>query len=113
MNAENLMMISGIAAFLLTIYWLRNRELREKFAVAWFGVALLLLLCGLFPHVIENLSQRAHLAYPSAVLLISLGIIYLFSFYVSLSLSRQQRVNVRLLQELAILEERLARMERK
>ena len=46
------------------------------------------------------------------MLFISLGLIYFFSFYVSLSLSRQHRVNVRLMQELAILEERLARMEK-
>ena len=112
MNAERLMLIGGIAAFLLTVYWVRSRELREKYAVAWFCVALLLLLCGLFPGLIEKLAQSAHLAYPSAVLFISLGLIYLFSFYVSLSLSRQYRANVRLMQELALLEERLARLEK-
>ena len=31
MNAELLMLIGGIVAFVLTLHWVRNRELREKY----------------------------------------------------------------------------------
>ena len=110
-SAEVLMLAGGIAAFLVTIYWVRSRDLREKYAVMWFFVALLLLICGVFPELIKGFARHAGLAYPSAVLFISLGAIFLFSFSVSLSLTRQYRRNARLTQEIALLERRVRLLE--
>jgi hypothetical protein len=111
MNAELLMLAGGIVAFALTIYRVRNRDMREKYAVAWIGLALLLLLMGIFPQVLERLAKAAHLSYPAAILFIALTAIYLFSFSVSLTLSRHHRQNMRLLQEIALLEHRLRLLE--
>lgn len=112
LNAERLMFLGGAAAFLLTIYQVRNRDLREKYAVAWFLVGLVLFLCGLFPQTIMLLADRVRLSYPAAVLFVALAAVYLFSFSVSLSLTRQYRRSVRLMQEHAILEYRLRQLER-
>jgi hypothetical protein len=105
------MLLGGVLAFVLTLVWVRTRELREKYAVVWLGVACLLLLCGLFPHALEALAQWAHLSYPSAVLFLSLAAIYVFSFSVSVSLTRLHRCNTRLLQELSLLEQRIRELE--
>jgi hypothetical protein len=110
-NAETLMLIGGCAAFVLTIYWVRSRDLREKYAIVWMAVAGLLLLCGLFPGLLMGLATASRLSYPAAVLFIALGVMYVFSFTVSVSLTRQHRQNVRLTQELALLESRLRRLE--
>jgi endonuclease/exonuclease/phosphatase (EEP) superfamily protein YafD len=110
-NAENLMLVGGAGAFLMTLYWVRVRELRERSAIAWLLVATLLLLVGLFPEVIERAAERARLSYPAAVLFVALTIIYLNSFFVSVSLTKQYRWNVRLTQQLALLEERVRRLE--
>ena len=53
----------------------------------WVAVATLLLLCGLFPGVIESFAEAARLSYPSAVLFVGLGAVYLFAFTVSVSLT--------------------------
>jgi hypothetical protein len=111
MNAELLMMMGGTAAFLLTIYWVRSRELREKYAVVWLVVAFVLLLFGLFPDVVKRTAEAVRLSYPAAVLFVALGVIYVFAFAVSVSLSRQYRRNIRLLQELALLEHRVRELE--
>ena len=111
MNAERLMLLGGLAAFALTVSWVRRRSLREKYAVTWLGVATLLLLCGLFPEGIERLAEGARLSYPAAVLFVALAAVYLFAFGVSVSLSRMHRRNILLTQELALLEERLRRLE--
>ena len=111
MNAELLMLVGGVAAFLLTVYWVRGRDLREKYAVVWLLVAFLLLLCGLFPVAIESFADVAHLSYPAAVLFVALAVVYCFSFTVSVSLTRQYRRNVRLTQEVALLEHRLRQVE--
>jgi hypothetical protein len=111
MSAELLMLIGGITAFVLTVQWVRTRSLREKYAVNWILVAVLLLVCGLFPGLIMRFADESHLSYPAAVLFVALGTIYLFAFSVSLSLSGQYRRNARLTQELALLENRLRRLE--
>jgi hypothetical protein len=113
MNAERLMLVGGIASFVLTLHWVRNRDLREKYALGWMGLAVLLLIIGLFPELIMKFADSAHLSYSSAVLFMSLGIIYMFSFLLSVALTRQYRTQVRLTQELAIMEEKLKRLERR
>ena len=111
MNAERLMQVAGLAQFLLTVHWVRNRELRERYAIGWIIVASLLLLCGFFPQLIIQFADAWRLAYPTAVLFISLACIYAFSFFVSVSLTRQHRRNLVLVQEVAMLEHRLRIME--
>jgi hypothetical protein len=111
MTAELLMMIGGIGAFVLTVYWVRSRELREKYAVIWLIVAFILLLCGLFPDLIKRTAEASRLGYASAVLFVALAAIYVFCFMVSVSLSRHYRRNIRLLQELALLEHRIRQLE--
>ena len=110
-NAEFLMLLGGCGAFVMTLYWVRVRELRERYAIAWLAVATLLLLTGLFPDVLKNVADRAHLSYPALVLFAALGLIYLNSFFVSVQLTKSYRWNVRLTQQMALLEERLRRLE--
>jgi hypothetical protein len=74
-------------------------------------VAFVLLVSGLFPGLIMSAASASHLSYPAAVLFVALAVMYVFSFTVSVSLTRQYRRNVRLTQELAILEMRLRRLE--
>ena len=111
MTAESLMFVGGLGAFLITLWWVRSRDLREKYAVIWLSVGLVTLICGLFPGIIMTFADTAHLAYPSAVLFLALGLMYLYAFTVSVSLTRQYRKNVRLVQEVALLEDRLRIIE--
>jgi hypothetical protein len=110
-TAERLMLLGGIAAFVLTVLWVRRRVLREKYAVSWLIVSWLLLLCGIFPDLIKYVAVSTHLAYPSAVLFIALAAIYFFSLGISISLTKQYRRSVRLMQEMAIQEYRLRKLE--
>jgi len=110
-NAEFLMLLGGVGAFVMTLYWVRVRELRERYAIGWLLVATLLLLTGLFPDVLKSLADRAHLSYPALVLFVALGLIYLNSFFISVALTKHYRWNVRLTQQMALLEERLRRLE--
>lgn len=111
MTAERLMLLGGVTAFAITLCWVRNRRLRERYAIGWLLVATSLLLCGVFPSVIMRLADASRLSYPSAVLFIALTAVYCFSFLVTVSLTRQSRQTVRLLQELAIVKKRLADLE--
>jgi hypothetical protein len=111
MNAELLMLLSGTGVFLLTVLWVRQRGLDERHALGWLLLAGCILLCGLFPQIIERAADSAHLSYPAAVLFIALGIVYVFAFSVSVALTRLNRRSTRLLQQIALLECRIRELE--
>lgn len=113
LTAESLMFLGGLTAFLLTLYLVRNRELREKYAVGWIVAAVLLLVCGMFPEVLKTAARTVRLSYPAAVLFIALTAIYLFAISVSISLTRQHRRTLRLMQDMALLEHSLRKVEEK
>ena len=71
MNAERLMLIGALVAFLLTVHWVRSRDLRERFAIWWLIVGSLLLLPGLMPESIKSIATALNLSYPSLVLVIA------------------------------------------
>jgi hypothetical protein len=110
-TAETLTMAGGVAAFLLTISWVRARDLREKYAPAWLAVATLLLLIGLFPDLLKEIARTAHLSEPATVLFLALALIYPFAFFVTVTMSRQYRRQIRLVQEIALLERRVRELE--
>jgi len=110
-NAELLMLVGGVGAFVMTLYWVRVRALRERYAVSWLIVASLLLILGLFPNVIKWAAEQVKMSYPALVLFVSLGMIYTNSFFVSVALSKHYHWNVRLTQQVAILEERIRKLE--
>lgn len=110
-TAEKIMLLSGVAAFLTTLYWVRSRDLREKYAILWLIIALGVLVLGLFPELLMTFAETIHFSYSSAVLLLVAVTVYIFSFAVSVSETRQYRRSIRLAQELAILEARVQRLE--
>lgn len=113
MNAERLMLLAGVGVFILTVYWVRSRELKERYALVWLLLATGLLLCGLFPNGIKHFAEVWRLSYSSAVLFFALALVYAYAFFVSVSLSRQHRKTVRLIQEVGILKEQLRTMQRR
>src|SRR5262245_40729492 len=103
LTAETLMLAGGVTSFLLTLFWIRRRDLREKYAIVWFLVATVLLVTGFSPDLLKSAAIASNLSYPAAVLFVALAMIYVFSLTVSVSLSRQYRRQIRCLQELALL----------
>ncbi len=110
-NAERLMMLGGIAAFVLTLAWVRRRDLREKYSLLWIAFAGCLLVCGLFPQLLMTAAEWCRLSYPAAVLFVAVTMAYFFAFGVTVALTRYHRRHTRLLQMVALLEHRLARLE--
>jgi hypothetical protein len=111
LKAEHFIMAGGIAAFFITLYWVRRRELRVKYALSWLGIGCSLLVAGLFPEIIMRTAERLRFSYAALVAFLTAGMLFLFAFSVSISLSRQYRRNLRLTQEVGLLEKRIKDVE--
>jgi hypothetical protein len=70
-------------------------------------------MAGLFPAIIMKTAERFHFSYAALVAFITAGGLFLFAFPVSISLSRQYRRNIRLTQEVSLLEKRINDLEKK
>jgi hypothetical protein len=107
MNSESLMLIGGGVVLTLAVVGGRQRCLREKYVLAWIGVGLVQMACGL----LASCPSVCGLSGPSAAVLVGLGTLYMFSYTISVSLTHQYRLNVQLNQEVALLERRLYHVE--
>jgi hypothetical protein len=105
------MLVAGVTAFLVTVHWVRSRDLRERYAILWLGVATGLLLLGLFPELIMGFARLMRFSYSAAAVFLAVTAMYVFAFAASVSETRHYRRNIRMAQELAILEERLKKLE--
>ena len=112
-KAEFLMSLGGVVAFLITLFQVRERELREKYALGWMGISLLLLIFGLAPSLLMKISHTLNFSYAALAAFITAGALFLFAFSTSISLSRQYRRNIRLTQEVGLLEKRVRDLEEK
>jgi hypothetical protein len=106
MSPESLMLISGSVVLAQAVLGGRQRRLREKYVLAWAGVGLVQIACALLSGLdVCGLNGTA------TAVLVGLTALYVFSFAMSVSLSHLCRQNVRLNQEVALLEHRLYDVE--
>jgi hypothetical protein len=96
---------------MITLFWVRRRELRVKYALSWLGIGSFLLIMGIFPSIIMTTAERLHFSYAGLVAFVTAGVLFLFAFSVSISLSRQYQRNIRLTQEIGLLEKRINDLE--
>jgi len=85
-------------------------ELRERYAIGWLAVATLLLITACFQKTQSHRRLGAS-ELSGVVLFVALGLIYLNSFFVSVRMTKHYRWNVRLTQQMALLEETRRRLE--
>jgi len=113
MSAEIVMLIGSASCFLLTIYWVRKRVLREKYAFYWILLASMILAIGAFPDVIKSIAVNFHLSLPATFLMINFAMFYVITFAASLSQSKQYKRGIKLTQEIALLTKRIDDLEKK
>ena len=105
--------MGGVSLLLLfvTLEALRRNRLKERYALLWIGTGLVLLVFAIQPDVIGWLVTVTGMHYTSAIMLVVFGFLIMIAFHVSLVLSKQEDNRRRLTQELALLRERVSRLE--
>ena len=102
----SLTLSTGIFAFVL---WLiRERRLREKYALLWLLTSVFVILLSLSRRVLEVTALSIGIMYPPALLFL-VGVLFLILLNIghSVSLSRLSDSNHRLAQEVALLRRQL------
>jgi hypothetical protein len=101
--------ILGSGVILAVVFSLiRQRKLREEYALLWLGASLLLIIVSLWRDLLETVARIAGVAYPPSVLFLAAIVLgFLLAMHFSVSLSRLANQNKRLTQELALLKHQI------
>jgi hypothetical protein len=101
--------ILGSGVILAVVFGLiRQRKLREEYALLWLGASILLIIMSLWRDLLETVARVAGVAYPPSVLFLAAIVLgFLLAMHFSVSLSRLANQNKRLTQELALLKHQI------
>jgi hypothetical protein len=108
--------VAAIAAalFLLVIFELiRSRRLQERYALLWLVTGGVILVLAIWRDALRLLAEQIGIAYPpSALFVVGFLFILVVLLHYSTVISELAERNVRLAQDIALLEERLRIHER-
>jgi hypothetical protein len=101
--------------FLLVIFELiRSRRLQERYALLWLVTGGVILLLSVWRDALRMVSQQIGIAYPpSALFIVGFLFILVVLLHYSTVISELSERNVRLAQDIALVEERLRTHERR
>jgi hypothetical protein len=102
------------AIFLLVIFELiRSRRLQERYALLWLVTGSVILLLSVWRDALRLVSEQIGIAYPpSALFIVGFLFILVVLLHYSTVISELAERNVRLAQDIALVEERLRMHER-
>lgn len=87
---------------------LRRKVLREKYAIVWLAMALLIIFGALFPGVVNEFSKRIGFQYLSNFVLFFFGITnFLISMQLSISIGKAENQIQTLAEEIAIIKSKI------
>jgi len=93
-------------AFIINL--VRKNKLDEKYSILWIIFGIIILIVAIFPNIVIKIAELFNVYYPpSLLLLFAVLIIGAYIVHISMVITKQNKMIVKLTQELAILKERI------
>lgn len=107
-NIQIEMAIAALLLFILIIICLAKNRLSIKHSIAWLILPIIFLLIAIFPDPISTLSSWLGFETPSNfIFLITIALLILICFFLTISLSREREQIAKLIQEISILKKEI------
>ncbi len=97
----------------LVLELVRRGYLKERYALLWLGTALAGLVIGVFPRVIILLSNLFHFQFLTVIVILSFLFVLFLMLSFTIVISRLAERNRQLAQEVALLSNRVKKLERR
>ena len=102
----------AVILLLLVLELVRRRRLQERYAILWILTALVLLVLSIWRGALESMAGMVGIAYAPALLFaITSFFVVIVLLHYSTVISRLSQQNTSLAQAVALLEERVRRLE--
>lgn len=107
------LIILVILADLYTVHQIRHGKMSLNHSLLWIAVSVILLLLAVFPGVAYWISAKVGIELPINMIFLSFSLFsILFFVYLTKEISREERVNRKLTQQVAILEKKVCELEK-
>ena len=98
-------------AFILNL--VRKNKLDEKYSILWLFFGFIILVVSIFPKTIETIASIFGVYYPpTLMLLFAVLIIGAYIVHITMVVTKQNKMIIKLTQELAILREQVSKKEK-
>lgn len=99
--------IFSIIFIIFILNLVRRNKLDEKYSILWLFLATVILIVSIFPRIIESISRWFNVYYPPALMLLfAVGIIGAYIVHITLVITKQNKMIIKLAQELALIQEK-------
>lgn len=98
--------IFAIIFELFILNLVRRNKLDEKYSILWILLGVIILILALFPNLIITIANWFNVYYPpTLMLLFALMILGTYIIHISIVITKQNKMIIKLTQELAIVKE--------
>lgn len=98
----------SIILILFIINLVRKSKLDEKYSILWLFASFVILIVSIFPNLITIVANKFNVYYPpSLMLLFAIIILGAYIVHISVVITKQNKMIVKLTQELGILKEKI------
>lgn len=99
--------ILSIIFIIFILNLVRKNKLDEKYSILWLFFAVILLIVSIFPSIIEKVAEIFDVYYPPALLLLfAIIILGAYIVHITLVITKQNKMIIKLAQELALVQEK-------
>lgn len=106
--------IFSILLILFIINLVRKSKLDEKYSILWLFASFVILVVSIFPYIITKVANKFNVFYPpTLMLLFAILILGAYIIHISVVITKQNKMIVKLTQELGILKEEQEKTDRK
>ena len=100
--------IFSIVFIIFILNLVRKNKLDEKYSILWIFFSIIILLVSIFPEIIEKISNLVGVFYPPALLLLlAIIVIGAYIIHITMVITKQNKMIIKLTQELAIFKEKI------
>jgi len=101
----------SLIVFFITLESIRRTHLQERYALLWLATAAVIFMGALSPQTVALLRAVTGMEYVTALIAVAFTFLVLVTFHFSISISSSRSNQARIAQRVAILEERIERLE--
>lgn len=101
--------VFSIVFILFILSLVKKSKLDEKYSILWLFFGVIILIVSIFPGIIEKIASWFGVYYPpTLMLLFAILIIGTYIVHITMIITKQNKMIIKLTQELAILKEKLS-----
>lgn len=105
--------IFSIAFIIFIINLVRKNKLDEKYSILWLFASGVILIVALFPSIITIIAQKFNVFYPpTLMLLFAIIVLGAYIVHITVVITKQNKMIVKLTQELGILKEEINKQKK-